>query len=59
MTKFDFSDKMYKLSAREREEDITSLKKLLKKVEKNFQKGIDKRERVWYNNRAVAKAAAG
>ncbi|MBQ9797811.1 MAG: hypothetical protein IJW50_08840 [Clostridia bacterium] len=35
-----------------------SLVKNLKKVEKTFKKGIDKRERMWYNIKAVAKVAA-
>ena len=42
-----------------RRADITILpQKTLKKVKKTFEKGIDKRERMWYNIRAAAKAGA-
>ena len=34
---------------------VSGLKKTLKKVEKTFQKGIDKSKALWYNNKVVAK----
>ena len=35
-----------------------SLEKTLKKDEKTFKKGIDKREGLWYNRKVDARAAA-
>ena len=35
--------------------DLSELEKTLKKVEKTFKKGIDKRKRLWYNNKVAAK----
>ena len=39
-------------------ENTAKREKNLKKVEKTFKKGIDKRERVWYNNQAVAQSGS-
>ena len=36
-----------------------SLVKNLKKVEKTFKKGVDKQERMWYNNKVAAQSGDG
>ena len=47
---------MYKLTARATERiPQNAIEKALKKVEKTFKKGIDKRKRMWYNNKVAAK----
>ena len=56
LTKFSFSGKIYKLPQESRCRSFLKREKNLKKVEKTFKKGIDKRERVWYNNQAVAQS---
>ena len=50
---------MYKLTARATSDrEPIELEKNLKKVEKTLKKGIDKRERMWYNNKVAAIVAA-
>ena len=57
MTKRGWGGKIGKLSGSGRIKTARkeACQKAKKKFEKSLKKGIDKRERVWYNNKAVAK----
>jgi len=51
-------DIIYKLTPKGRHAFKDRKTSLVKKVEKTFRKGIDKRERKWYNRKVDARAAA-
>ena len=38
---------------------LSQPEKNIKKIEKTFKKGIDKRDWMWYNNKVAARAVAG
>ena len=60
MTNFSWCDIICKLSARaESEGPQRDREKALKKVEKTFKKGVDKPERMWYNNKVAAQSGDG